>query len=185
MTRAYMPIRTFTAPAALAAGLALVAGAFMPTGAIAQPAAAAPGHLLTCASAPMEAAAAESIEQRAVTVSAEIAPAFDSEFEDGPREKVSMPVYFKPGGSDMTPEAREALSAFADEVLTEGSARIAISAAPSFMPALYGETATQRASAVLDTLIELGVPASMISLEPLDSERTVPTATLSGDSQDV
>lgn len=120
-------------------------------------------------------ASAESMEERSLTIAAAALPAFDQVVadEDAPLA-FSMPVYFQPGDAQVTPEAREALAAFADEAMQAGITQISISAGKD-------TAATDaREEAVRKTLIELGVPEHTLMPDPSQGGPNLPTASLGG-----
>lgn len=122
---------------------------------------------------------AESMEERSLMVAAAASSAFDEAAAGyGAQSTFSMPVYFKPGNTDVTSEAREALAAFADEAMQAGIARISVSAASE-----TGMTDV-RADAVRKTLIELGVPEHTLMPDPSQDGPDIPTASLGGSERD-
>lgn len=121
----------------------------------------------------------EPIENRMITVTAEVAYDYDMiEPETAALTSFSLPVYFADGDERLTPEAEIAIAAFADEALMNGAMHMSVMANKAPHTRAAQILASARAENILISLNELGMPERLLALDNFHADAPVITAGL-------
>lgn len=128
---------------------------------------------------PVSAAPVESIEDRMITVTAEVAYDYDMiEPETAALTSFTLPVYFADGDDRLSQEAEVAIAAFADEALMNGAMHMSVSSNIAPRTRATQMLASARAENILTSLTELGMPERLLALDDFHSDVPVVTAGL-------
>lgn len=121
----------------------------------------------------------EPIEDRLITVTAEVTYDYDMiEPETAALTSFTLPVYFGDGDDRLSQEAEVAIAAFADEALMNGAMHMSVSSNTAPRTGATQMLASARAENILASLTELGMPERLLALDDFHSDVPVVTASL-------